>query len=119
MAACLLVWPAAAHAREHTLRVTATAYNSKPDQTQGNPKVTASGTRLHPGKKVIAVSDDLQALGLDEGTRVRIEGLPGEWTVADAMDSRWRRRIDVYMGNDEAAARRFGEKHVTIRWRDD
>jgi 3D (Asp-Asp-Asp) domain-containing protein len=43
--------------------------------------------------------------------------MPGEWVVLDRMHSRWRRKIDVYMGTDEARALAFGERKVRIRWR--
>ena len=66
--------------------------------------------------KIIAVSRDLESMGLEPGTRVRIEGLPGEWTVADRMAKRWRRRIDVYMGLDVDGARQFGRRTVKLRW---
>lgn len=104
-------------AGRRSVQVTATAYNSVVEQTDSQPKVTAMGDRLKPGMKVIAVSRDLHEMGLTEDTVVTIEGLPGEWRVADKMDSRWRRRIDVYMGQDEAAAKRFGKRKVTIHWR--
>ena len=99
-----------------SLRVTATAFNSVPEQTDAKPTDTAFGGQLRPGMNAIAVSDDLYAMGLREGTRVRIDGLPGEWKVADRMDSRWRRRIDIYMGQDETAAKRFGRREVTMHW---
>ena len=98
------------------LAVTATAYNSVVAQTDSDPTMTAHGVRLKPGMQVIAVSRDLEALGLGEGVRVRIEGLPGEWTVVDRMARRWKRRIDVYMGLDVAAAREFGRREVDVRW---
>ena len=47
---------------------------------------------------------------------MRIEGLPGEYVVLDKMNKRWSRTIDVYMGDDVAAAREFGRRDVTIRW---
>ena len=99
------------------LEVTASAFNSVADQTDGQPALTASGERLRPGLRALAVSDDLFEAGLDFGTRVEIEGLPGEWVVMDRMHSRWRRKIDVYLGADEKAALAFGEKKVRIRWR--
>ncbi len=99
------------------LRVTATAYNSHADQTDAQPALSASGERLRPGMRAIAVSPDLAAAGLDFGTRVEIEGLAGEWIVLDRMPAKWRRKIDVYMGDDEAAARHFGERELRIRWR--
>jgi 3D (Asp-Asp-Asp) domain-containing protein len=96
--------------------VTASAYNSTVEQTDGHPQLTASGETLRPGLRALAVSDDLFEAGLDFGTRVEIEGMPGEWIVMDRMHSRWKRKIDVYMGVDRDGALRFGEKRVKIRW---
>ena len=112
---CALFRPATGLPGE--LEVTATAFNSLPGQTDGSPKRTASGERLRPGMRVLAVSQDLFERGLAFGAVVRIEGVEGEWRVADRMASRWSRRIDVYMGDDREAARRFGERRVRIRWR--
>jgi len=98
------------------LEVTATAYNSVRAQTDGNPSITAYGIRLRPGMRVVAVSRDLEKLGLQKGARLRISGLDGEWTVGDRMHERWTRRIDVYMGLDVKAARAWGKRRVTIRW---
>lgn len=82
-------------AAERSALVTATAYNSHPDQTDGDPFLTASGERLDPGTKALAVSPDLAAAGLDFGTRVRIDGLDGEWVVLDRMPASRRRSIDL------------------------
>jgi 3D (Asp-Asp-Asp) domain-containing protein len=101
------------------IQVTATAFNSVADQTDAQPRLTASGDRLRPGMRVIAVSRDLERAGLTFGKRVEIEGMDGEWVVLDRMAPRWQRKIDVYMGNDIAAARRFGERTVRIRWTPD
>ncbi|MGI9590559.1 MAG: 3D domain-containing protein [Myxococcota bacterium] len=112
--------PAAADSvDEQSLEVTATAYNSLPGQTDGEPNVTAWGDRLEPGMKAIAVSRDLIALGLGHGTEVRIDGLPGHYVVRDKMAKRWRRKIDIYMGDDVRAARRWGRRPVIIRWSGD
>ena len=108
--------PPPPRARLDSAVVTASAYNSTPEQTQGDPHDTASGTRLSPGMKALAVSPDLLAAGLDYGTKVRIEGVDGEWTVVDRMPSDRSRAIDLYFGQDEAAARRFGKKQVRIHW---
>ncbi len=106
--------------RWNQLAVTATAYNSVPDQTTAiDPDIAAWGDRLEPGMQALAVSRDLERLGLGRGTRVRIEGLPGEWTVLDRMHRRWENKIDLYMGNDVEAARQWGKRTVTIRWRSD
>ncbi len=101
---------------ERTLEVTATAYNSLPGQTHGDPTLTAWGDRLEPGMKSIAVSRDLIELGLGHGVEVEIGGLPGVYTVRDKMARRWRRKIDIYMGEDVEAARRWGRRQVEIRW---
>jgi len=101
----------------HELTVTATAYNSLPGQTRGDPTLAAWGDRLEPGMRAIAVSRDLIELGLGHGTRVRIEGLPGEYRVLDKLARRWTRRIDIYMGTDVEAARAWGKRGVRISWR--
>jgi 3D (Asp-Asp-Asp) domain-containing protein len=101
---------------ERSLSVTATAYNSLRPQTNDQPTVAAWGDRLAPGMKAIAVSRDLLALGLTRGVVVEIVGLSGEYVVLDKMARRWKRRIDIYMGEDVRAARRWGVRPVEIRW---
>jgi len=98
------------------MTVTATAYNSTPAQTDATPTLAAWGAELRPGMQIIAVSRDLELLGVGRGTRVRIEGLPGVWEVADRMPGHRRLAIDVYMGLDVAAARTFGKRRVRIEW---
>jgi len=100
-----------------TIKVTATAYNSTESQTKkGNPNLSAWGDTLKPGEKAIAVSRDLIEKGLNHNTRVKIEGLEGEYLVKDKMNKRWRNRIDIYMGLDEEAAREFGKQQVEIKF---
>ena len=101
---------------KRSLRVTASAYNSTPGQTNENPTLAAWGDTLTPGTRAIAVSRDLIALGLDHGVSVRIEGLDGDYTVLDKMAARWEKKIDIYMGEDVAAAREWGTREVTIHW---
>jgi 3D (Asp-Asp-Asp) domain-containing protein len=109
-------FPAAANP-ERSLLVTASAYNSVPSQTDSRPGNAAWGDSLFPGLRAIAVSRDLIPMGLDQGVKVRIEGLQGEFAVLDKMDARWRKRIDIYFGRDVKAARAWGEKKVVISWR--
>lgn len=99
-----------------SLVVTATAYNSLHGQTNGDPNVAAWGDELEPGMKAIAISKDLLDAGLTRGTKVKIEGLPGEYVVLDRMPSRWEKRIDIYMGDDVRAARHWGVREVRIHW---
>ncbi|MEC6824932.1 hypothetical protein VXS02_15975 [Photobacterium piscicola] len=96
------------------LNVTATAYNSVPAQTDSNPSIAAWGDRLKPGMKAIAVSRDLLKMGLKRGSKVKISGLPGEYVVLDKMHHRWNRKIDIYMGKDVRAAKKWGKRRVTI-----
>jgi 3D (Asp-Asp-Asp) domain-containing protein len=115
--AALLLPAACAAGPEHSLDVAASAYTSTPDQTSEQPFLAAWGDSLEPGMRAIAVSRDLLELGLVRGTRVRIDGLPGEYVVLDKMAKRWRKKIDIYMGEDIEAARRWGVRDVRIRWR--
>lgn len=102
--------------RSTSLNVTATAYNSLTSQTDATPDIAAWGDRLLPGMKAIAISRDLlKKHGLSRGDKVNIAG-HGEFIVLDKMHSRWRKKIDIYMGDDISAAKRWGRKQVTIRW---
>ena len=102
---------------KHQLEVTATAYNSHKSQTLGNPRVAAWGDTLKPGIKAIAVSRDLLDSGLTYGIKVKVEELPGEYVVTDKMHRRWKKKIDIYMGNDVDKALEWGKRKVTITWR--
>jgi 3D (Asp-Asp-Asp) domain-containing protein len=116
--AALLALSASACRERHSLVVTATAYNSVPSQTDHLPTRAAWGDELRPGMRVIAVSPDLLERGLDRGTRVHVEGLPGTYRVLDKTHGRFRRRVDVYMGEDVERAREWGAREVRITWFD-
>lgn len=99
------------------LKVTATAYNSLPAQTDNTPDIAAWGDRLRPGMKAIAVSRDLlKKYGLKHKDKVKISGLKGEYMVLDKMNKRWKKKIDIYMGKDRRKALNWGRKDVTIHW---
>jgi 3D (Asp-Asp-Asp) domain-containing protein len=100
------------------LEVTATAYTSHKSQTLGNPRIAAWGDTLKPETNAIAVSRDLLDSGLTYGVKVKIKGLPGRYMVTDKMHSRWKKKIDIYMGEDIQKARNWGKKQVTITWDD-
>lgn len=104
----------ASAAIKKTMVVDATAYNSVPGQTDSDPWVAAWNNRLRPGDKVIAVSRDLEKHGLTNGAKVKIEGLPGTYTVRDRMNKRFRNRIDVWMEKDIRKARAWGKKKLKI-----
>lgn len=102
---------------EHQLKVTATAYNSLPEQTHKNhAAITAWGDTLKPGMKSIAVSRDLIKMGLDHNTEVKIKGLDGTYKVLDKMNKRWEKKIDIYFGLDREKALEWGKKQVVITW---
>jgi len=117
LAIVIIAIPCFSHSEEtRVLKVTATAYNSLPEQTQGNPRLTAWGETLKPGMQAIAVSRDLIRMGLTHGVKVKIEGFPGTYAVMDKLHKRWKLRIDIYMGQDVKAAKQFGKRNLTIRW---
>lgn len=102
----------------HTLEVVATAYNSLPEQTHNDhPTLTAWGDNLEPGMKAIAVSRDLIGMGLTHEKKVKIEGLDGYYVVRDKMNKRWKKKIDIYMGEDREKALEWGKQKVTIHWK--
>ncbi|WP_081988210.1 3D domain-containing protein [Psychroserpens jangbogonensis] len=100
-----------------TVEVTATAYNSLEYQTDDSPFITAFGDSLKPGVRYIAVSRDLLKLGLKHNTLLKVEGLKGTYLVKDKMHYRWRNKIDVYMGTDVNAAKKWGRRKVNISYR--
>ena len=114
----LLAWlaPFATRAEtEQTLSVTAVAYTLDDDQTDDSEDIGAWGDELDDEAKVIAVSRDLLAMGLKRGTKVRIHGRRGEYVVMDLMHSRWKKRIDILMEDDDDAFR-WGRRKVKISW---
>lgn len=94
----------------NTIKVTASAYISR----EGQISVTAWGDTLKPGMNSIAVSPDLLELGMDYCTEVKIEGLPGTFMVMDKMHSRWKKKIDIYMGTNRKKALGWGRKNLEI-----
>ena len=99
------------------LQVTATAYNSLPYQTSyEHPAITAWGDSIKPGLKWIAVSRDLLNKGLGYNTMVKIDTFEGVYLVKDKMHSRWKNRIDIYMGDNVEKAKEWGRRKVTIKY---
>ncbi len=99
------------------INVTATAYNSLPYQTSyEHPAITAWGDSIKPGQKWIAVSRDLLKKGLSYNTMVKIDTFEGIFLVKDKMHSRWRNRIDIYMGEDVKKAKEWGRRKITMSY---
>ena len=93
--------------------VTLTAYNAVPEQTDGDPFVTASGAYSNP-EIVAARSQDL-AHELPFGTIIAIDGpatrdgncgyhvvapIVGYRVIADTMNARYSKRIDILFSTD-------------------
>lgn len=91
----------------NTTRIPITAYSSTPDQTYGDPFITASGTRVRDG--VVAANF------LPIGTKVRMPNLFGDkvFVVEDRMSSRYRKHLDVWMPSRQQA-KTFGVKMAYI-----
>jgi 3D (Asp-Asp-Asp) domain-containing protein len=95
-----------------TRTVHATAYTARAQECNSQPWVTASGTPSRVG--VIAVSRDIEQIGIKLGDLVIIKGM-GLFRVEDRMNKRWTNRIDILHANLEAA-RRFAKREVEIMW---
>jgi 3D (Asp-Asp-Asp) domain-containing protein len=83
-------------------KIFVTAYSSTPDQTEGDPFITASGARVYDGT--------LAANFLPFGTKVRLPEVFGDkiFTVEDRMNARFRdTRIDIWFP-DRSSAKEFG-----------
>jgi 3D (Asp-Asp-Asp) domain-containing protein len=103
--------------KSRMLEVTATAYTSSVGETDSTPNISAWGDRLEPGMRVLAVSRDLLAMGLAHGTLVQVEGFDKDFIVLDKMNKRWKKKVDIYMGNDKQEALNWGKRKVNICWK--
>ncbi len=94
-----------------TKRVTVTAYNAVPEQTDSTPCITADGTDICQNKNIKVVA----ANWLPFGTKVRIPEYFGDtiFEVRDRMNPRYQDRLDVLLeGIPEA--KQFGRRHLTV-----
>jgi 3D (Asp-Asp-Asp) domain-containing protein len=48
---------------------------------------------------------------------VKIKGDTSIYVVKDKMHSKWKNRIDIYMGEDKEKALQWGRKKITIQYR--
>lgn len=104
--------PATKKPTKVTRIVRVTAYNAVPEQTDSTPEICAWGDRVRPG--IIAISRDLEAIGLTRGKEVHIEG-HGKVVVLDRMHYRKRNQIDILMTSYEDAIE-FGVQERVISW---
>ena len=103
-----------ARAGNHSTVVTVTAYNDVPGQTDQHPHTGA--WENHLGPNTVAVSPDLVARGLDDGTEVAIAGYHHDFVVRDKTADDVHNTIDIYMGKDVDKAQKFGKKRLRIWW---
>ncbi|MBU0598089.1 3D domain-containing protein, partial [Patescibacteria group bacterium] len=82
---------------KRSLKISVTAYSSTPDQTSGDPLITASGSRVRDG--IIAANF------LPIGTKVRFPEKYGNkiFIVEDRMHQRYWQRADIWMETRDAA----------------
>ena len=85
--------------------VTLTTYKANETETDSTPNITASGFRITNPKKhrIIAVSRDLKKK-YKFGQKIRIVGagkLSGTYVVRDVMNKRYKKRIDILVGNND------------------
>ena len=97
---------------KYTHKSKLTAYNSVPEQTDGNPCIAADGTNVCEFEGCVVAQN-----GVPFGTKVDIEGV-GVCHVHDRKNSRYDSNwIDIYFGGRDkvAAAFEFGSKEAGYR----
>lgn len=87
--------------------ITLTAYSPTRQETDSTPYTTASMTRPVQGK-TIAVSRDLFNKGFTFGRKVYIKDY-GVFVIEDLMNSRFKKRIDIFFWNTKIA-KNFGKR---------
>jgi 3D (Asp-Asp-Asp) domain-containing protein len=87
--------------------VTVTTYTPSVEETDSTPLITASGFKINPKNpkrhRIIAVSRDLKRK-YKFGKKVRITGIgrySGTYTVRDVMNKRYRKRVDILIGDKD------------------
>jgi len=87
--------------------VTVTTYSPTVEQTDSTPLITASGFEINPTnpkkQRIVAVSRDLKKK-YKFGKKVRITGigkLSGTYTIRDVMNKRYKKRVDILIGEDD------------------
>lgn len=92
--------------------VTATAYTPCIEETDSTPNITANGSQVFEGG--IAISRDLREY-LDFGDMIFIPELNKTFIINDIMNSRYKKRVDIFMFN-KTNAKIFGKRTVRIFW---
>ena len=98
--------------------VTVTAYSSTIEETDSTPFIAAWGDSVGAG--TIAISRDLLT-ELSRGQRVLLflnghSSAPDTFVVNDKMNRRWKKRVDIWFENKQAAYRFGKKKEVLLLW---
>ena len=87
--------------------VAVTTYTPSVEETDSTPLITASGFKINPANpkrhRIIAVSRDLKKK-YKFGKKVRITGigkLSGTYTIRDVMNKRYKKRVDILIGEND------------------
>jgi len=87
--------------------VSVTTYSPTIEECDSTPLITASGFKINPTNpkrhRIIAVSRDLKRK-YKFGKKVRITGigkLSGTYTIRDVMNKRYKKRVDILIGEND------------------
>jgi len=87
--------------------VSVTTYSPTIEECDSTPLITASGFKINPANpkrhRIIAVSRDLKRK-YKFGKKVRITGigkLSGTYTIRDVMNKRYKKRVDILIGEND------------------
>jgi len=102
--------------------VMVTTYSPTIEQTDSTPLVTASGYKINPSnpkrQRIIAVSRDLKRK-YKFGKKVRITGigkLSGTYTIRDVMNKRYKKRVDILIGeNDKQTSFKKAKLYAVVK----
>ena len=102
--------------------VTVTTYSPTLAQTDSTPLITASGFEINPANpkrhRIIAVSRDLKKK-YKFGKKVRITGigkLSGTYTIRDVMNKRYKKRVDILIGeNDKQTSFKKAKLYAVVK----
>jgi 3D (Asp-Asp-Asp) domain-containing protein len=102
--------------------VAVTTYTPSVEETDSTPLITASGFKINPVNpkrhRIIAVSRDLKKK-YKFGKKVRITGigkLSGTYTVRDVMNKRYKKRVDILIGeNDKQTSFKNAKLYAVVK----
>ena len=102
--------------------VSVTTYSPTIEQTDSTPLITASGYKINPAnpkkQRIVAVSRDLKRK-YKFGKKVRITGigkLSGTYTIRDVMNKRFKKRVDILIGeNDKQTSFKNAKLYAVVK----